>query len=114
MCVNSLTSNFLARARVPLALPNDRAVIAACLDTCWRTTWDQSRMVLIPNTLELNTLWVTPPMAPEVEANPDLSFQSPFLPIPFDCHDNLQQDRLFPESQRARRSRAGHGADSGD
>ena len=36
MRVNSLTSNFLTRARVPLALPTDRDVIAACLDTCWR------------------------------------------------------------------------------
>src|SRR5262249_28747705 len=35
--VNSLTSNFLARARIPLALATDRDVIAACLDTCWRT-----------------------------------------------------------------------------
>ena len=40
MRVNSLTSNFLTRARVPLALPTDRDVIAACLDTCWRTERD--------------------------------------------------------------------------
>ena len=61
MRVNSLTSNFLTRARVPLdPCPTDRDVIAACLDTCWRIDRAEARMVLIPNTLELTTLWVTP------------------------------------------------------
>ncbi|HZW30031.1 MAG TPA: lactate racemase domain-containing protein, partial [Isosphaeraceae bacterium] len=46
MRVNSLTSNFLTRARIPLALPSDRDVIAACLDTCWRSERNQARMVL--------------------------------------------------------------------
>ncbi len=41
-------------------------------------------MVLIPNTLELTTLWVTPPMAAEVEAHPELAFETDFLPIPLD------------------------------
>ncbi len=67
MQVNSMTSNFLTRARVPLALPTDRDVIAACLDTCWRTDRADARMVLIPNTLELTTMWVTPALADEVE-----------------------------------------------
>ena len=105
MRVNSLTSNFLTRARIPLALPTDRAVIAACLDTCWRTERDQARMVLIPNTLELTSLWVTPALAAEVEAHPELSLETEFRPIPFDDRDNLEQERLFPESHRARRGR---------
>jgi hypothetical protein len=104
--VNSLTSNFLTRARVPLSLQNDRDVIAAGLDTCWRTERDQARMVLIPNTLELTTLWVTSAMAAEVEAHPELSFDSGFQPIPLDDEGNLEQERLFPDSQCARR-RAG-------
>jgi hypothetical protein len=113
MRVNSLTSNFLTRARVPLALPTDRAAIAAGLDTCWRIDRDQARMVLIPNTLELTTMWVTPAMAAEVEAHPELSFETDFRPMPVDEAGNVDQERLFPESQRARRgagSRAQHGA----
>ncbi len=55
MRLNSLTSNFLTRARVPLALETDRDVIEACLDTCWRIERSQARMVIIPNTLELST-----------------------------------------------------------
>ena len=62
MRVNSLTSNFLTRARkVPaLSLPTDRDVIAACLDTCWRIDPAEARVVVIPNTLELtDPFWVT-------------------------------------------------------
>jgi hypothetical protein len=101
--VNSVTSNFLTRARVPLSLPTDREVIAGCLDTCWRTARDQARMVLIPNTLELTTMWVTPAMAADIEADPELAFDTEFLTIPLDEDGNLEQERLFPESQRARR-----------
>ena len=98
-----MTSNFLTRASVPLSLPTDRDVIAACLDTCWRIDAGQARMVLIPNTLELSALWVTRPLAAEVEAHPELVFETDFQPIPFDALGNLQQERLFPESVRARR-----------
>jgi hypothetical protein len=104
--VNCMTSNFLTRARVPLSLPSDRDVIAACLDTCWRTERHEARMVLIPNTLELTTLWVTTPMAVEVEAHPNLDRASAFIPIPFDDAGNLDQEALFPESVRGRRGRA--------
>ena len=105
MRVNSLTSNFLTRARVPLCLPTDRDVIAACLDTCWRIDRAEARMVLIPNTLELTTLWVTPPLAGEVEAHPGLDFETDFQPMPFDAAGNLDQEALFPESVRGRRGR---------
>jgi hypothetical protein len=106
--VNSLTSNFLTRARVPLSLPTDREVIAACLDTCWRIDPGEARVVVIPNTLELTALWVTRPLADEVEADPSLSFQTDFLAWPIDAAGSLDQETLFPESLRARRREAIH------
>jgi Lactate racemase N-terminal domain len=104
MRVNSMTSNFLTRARVPLSLPTDRDVFAASLDTCWKIEREQARMVLIPNTLELSSLWVTPSMSADVEADPDLEFESEFVPIPFRLDGSLEQESLFPESHRARRT----------
>ncbi len=106
MRVNSLTSNFLTRARVPLSLPTDRDVIAACLQTCWRVDPTEARLVVVPNTLELTTLWVTQPLADEVEAHPQLGFETDFQPIPLDAAGNLEQERLFPHSIRARRTLA--------
>jgi hypothetical protein len=104
MRVNSFTSNFLTRARVPINLPTDRDVIASCLDTCWRIDPDEARVVLIPNTLELTTLWVTRPLIEDVDSRQGLEFTSDFEPMPFDANGNLIQEQLFPESVRARRS----------
>jgi Lactate racemase N-terminal domain len=112
MRVNCMTSNFLTRARVPLSLPTDFEVLKACLDTCWRIDPSQARMVLIPNTLELAHLWVTQPLASEVEANPNLVFESDFEPIPFRVDGTLDQESLFPESVRGRRSLAHVSAES--
>jgi hypothetical protein len=106
MKVNSFTSNFLTRARVPLALPTDREVIASSLETCWRIDTAEARMVLIPNTLELTTLWVTPALKDDVDRHPELAFECDFRPIPFDAFGNLEQEELFPESHRARRKRS--------
>jgi hypothetical protein len=105
MRVNSLTSNFLTRARVPLALPTDREVIVVALETCWRNDAREARMVLIPNTLELTSFWITRPLAAEVAACRELAIETAFLEIPFDLQGNVFQERLFPESQRARRHR---------
>ena len=105
--VNSITSNFLTRARVPLSLPTDRDVFDACLDTCWRLDpATEARMVLIPNTLELAHLWVTPALAKEVEAHPGLRFETDFRPIPVDALGSLDQEQLFPDSVRGRRAAA--------
>ncbi|MGE3821378.1 MAG: lactate racemase domain-containing protein [Isosphaeraceae bacterium] len=106
MRVNSLTSNFLTRARTPLSLPTDRDVLTACLETCWRIDPSEARMVLIPNTLELTDLWVTEPLAEEVRSLPGLEFVGGFEPIPLDELGTLDQERLFPQSVRARRHAA--------
>ena len=103
MRVNCMTSNFLTRARVPLSLATDRAVVDACLDTCWRIDPLEARLVMIPNTLELAHLWVTEPLLAEVEAHPDLVVESDLRPIPFDPAGTLDQEALFPESIRGRR-----------
>jgi hypothetical protein len=80
-------------------------VIGASLDTCWCISRDQGRMVLIPNTLEISSFWVSPPLLDEVKGQPELTVETDFQPIPFDSHGDLLQEELFPESQRARRPR---------
>jgi Lactate racemase N-terminal domain len=102
--VNCFTSNFLARARVPLAFPTDREVIATCLDTCWRTHRSEARLVMIPNTLELTNFWITQPLLGEIHSHSHLSLETEFQPIPFDSSGNVNQERLFPESVRGVRS----------
>jgi hypothetical protein len=104
MRVNCMTSNFLTRARVPLSLPTDHEVFSACFDTCWRIDPSEARMVVIPNTLEIAHLWITPPLLAEVEGHPNLILETDFQPIPFDGEGTLDQETLFPESVRGRRN----------
>ena len=105
MRVNSLTSNFLTRARVPLSLPADRDVISACLQTCWRIAARPGRLVLVPNTLELTTLWVTQPFAAEVEAHPESTSRPTFSPCHWTLPATSSKSTPFPESVRGRRAR---------
>jgi hypothetical protein len=103
--INVLTSCFLERARIPITLPTDRDVISAALETCWRIDPSEARVVVIPNTLELNDLWVSPALGDEVAANPHLSRETDYSAIPFADDGTLDQEKLFPESIRARRRR---------
>ena len=101
--VNVLTSCCLERARIPITLPTDRDVFEAALQTCWRIDPSEARLVIIPNTLELNTLWVTPPLKDEVRAHPHLTLETDDRPIPFSADGTLDQESLFPRSVRVRR-----------
>ncbi len=103
MRVNSFTSNFLTRARVPIALATDVDVFAACLDTCWRLRRDDARLAIIPNTLELETVWVSSSLVDELRTRPDVELAAESEPIPFLADGALNQERLFPDSTRGRR-----------
>jgi hypothetical protein len=102
--INILTSCCLERGRIPITLPTDREVFEASLATCWRVDPTEARLVIIPNTLELTTLWVSPALEAEVLAHPHLTFESEFGPIPFSTDGTLDQEGLFPESVRGRRA----------
>jgi hypothetical protein len=102
--INILTSCCLERGRIPITLPTDRDVFQAALDTCWRIDPSEARMVIIPNTLELNTMWVTGPLDAEVKAHPHLTRETDYAPPPFSTDGWLDQETLFPESVRGRRA----------
>src|SRR5437588_12272970 len=63
--MNNLTACFLRRSQLPIAFPTDRECIRAGLATCWQPNGDQLRMAVIPNTLELADLWVSPTLPEE-------------------------------------------------
>jgi hypothetical protein len=102
--VNILTSCCLERGRIPITLPTDRDVFEAALDTCWRIDPTEARLVIIPNTLEVNTLWVSPALEAEVKAHPHLTRETEYQPIPISPAGWLDQELLFPESVRGRRA----------
>jgi Lactate racemase N-terminal domain len=109
--INTLTSCCLQRSRIPLSLPTDQDAIQAGLDTCWRIDPAQARIVVIPNTLELQNLWISRPLDDEVRVHPHLTCETDFQPMPFLEDGSLDQTRLFPASVRGRRGRSGRHAD---
>lgn len=106
--INTMTSCSLERSRIPITLPTDRDVIAT-LDTCWRIDPAEARMVVIPNTLELHDLWVTPP-ARRSRGAPAPSLRLSFA-RPSSTDGTLDQESLFPASVRGRRAQGAYATD---
>jgi hypothetical protein len=104
--MNNLTACFLWRSKLPFTLPEDRACITAGLETCWQPNTPAVRMAMIPNTLEVTELWVSPALVEEVKKNPHLEITGPARALPFDAAGNLVQEVLFPHSVRGRRRAA--------
>jgi hypothetical protein len=102
--INTLTSCCLERSRIPITLPTDRDVFEAAFQTCWRIDPNEARLVIIPNTLELNTLWVSPALESEVAAHPHLTRETEYAPMPLSAGGTLDQESMFPESVRGRRA----------
>ena len=103
--MNNLTACFLWRSKLPFSFPTDRACIEAGLATCWQPNREAVRMAVIPNTLEVADLWVSPVLIEEASRNPHLQVTGPLQELPFDAAGNLEQEKMFPHSVRGRRSR---------
>ncbi len=96
----------MRRSQLPFTFPTDRACIEAGLDTCWQPRREAVRMAIIPNTLEVEELWVSAPLVEEAQKHPHLDVTGDQKPLPFDVAGNLIQEQLFPHSVRGRRKRA--------
>jgi hypothetical protein len=102
--MNNLTARFLWRSKLPLAFDNDRECIQAGVDTCWQPDPDKLKFCIVPNTLEVAELWVSPVLAQVAYDNPDLEVVDGLRELPFDSSGNLVQESLFPHSVRGRRT----------
>lgn len=102
--MNNLTARFLWRSKLPLAFPNDRECILAGLESCWRPRWNEIRMAIIPNSLELESLWVSQALYADIQGRPEVKQVSDLQDIPFDQLGNVIQTNLFPHALCTRRS----------
>ncbi len=101
--MNNLTACFLLRSKLPIGFPTDRECIETGIATCWQPDRTKMRMAIIPNTLEVADLWISPSLVPLANGNRDLAIHGEPQAIPFDNAGNLQQRRLFPHSVQGRR-----------
>ncbi len=103
--MNNLTACFLWRSKLPFAFPNDRECIATGIQTCWQPFPEKLRIAIIPNTLELPEMWVSPAVLEEAKANSKLQVTGDLQPMPFDANGNLPQAKMFPHSVCGRRGK---------
>ena len=90
---NCLTAGNFAAAKQPVVLPTDREVVETGLRG--KVAAD-ARVVWIQNTLELDTLWLSPALLEEVEEIPSLSKMGPAQNLQFDGSGTL----LAPEVEK--------------
>src|SRR5262245_27398459 len=102
--MNNLTACFLWRSKLPFAFPTDRECIAMGLQTCWQPVAEKIRMAVIPNTLELADLWVSPALLEEARGQAHLQVTGELRAMPFDAQGKLEQAKLFPHSVQGRRA----------
>ena len=101
--MNNLTARFLWRSKLPLGFDTDRECVRQAVETCWNPVQETLKFCVIPNTLEVAELWVSPALASEAAAA-GLELVGPPRELPFDAAGNLVQEELFPHSVRGRRT----------
>jgi hypothetical protein len=104
--MNNLTARSLWRSKLPFGFDTDREVLQAAIETCWNPVVETQKFCVIPNTLELDELWISAPLLAEVKANPHLELVGEPMPLPLDKTGTLNQERLFPHSVRGRRGKS--------
>jgi len=102
--MNTLTARFLGRSKLPFGFDTDRECIEKCVETCWQPVAGDLKFAVIPNSLEVADMWVSPALAAEARTNPDLEVVGGPRELPFDATGTLRQEELFPHSVRGRRA----------
>lgn len=103
--MNNLTARSLWRSKLPIGFETDREVIANCVETCWQPEMEKVKFCVIPNTLEVAEMWVSPALAEAAAGLPGLEVVGGPRELPFDAAGNVVQEELFPHSVRGRRNR---------
>lgn len=87
--VNAITSTVFDCVRLPMILKNDYYAIAACIKTCNEVNQERIRLVRIPNTLEIGTIYISESMKEDAKKNPDIEILGEPEEMPFNSEGNL-------------------------
>lgn len=86
--VNAVTSTALNPVRIPMVMATDRDAVAVALHTCVRVEPGRQKLVWIRNTLELEEIWVSEALLPEIADTNRFRVLSMPEEIPFDDNGN--------------------------
>jgi hypothetical protein len=89
---NSLTSTVPTSVKIPMVLRNDRQAVQAAIRTCNIGRYEAVRYTRIRNTLSLDEIEVSEPVAAELSGNPNVSVVSEPRTMAFDADGNFVRD----------------------
>ncbi|UOF92013.1 nickel-dependent lactate racemase [Fodinisporobacter ferrooxydans] len=81
---NVITSSFLYRAMIPIVLESDRDAFVAALRCNWGVEPKQARIMRIPNTLHLETLYVSEALLPDIRDKAHIEILGELQEMQFD------------------------------
>jgi hypothetical protein len=80
---NAITSAMVEKARIPMALPDERDVLRACAATCWNLDPAEARMCVIRSTLHLHEILVSPSLFADIDGRQGVEVLAEPEPIVF-------------------------------
>lgn len=89
MYLNAMTSNFIQRAMIPMTFPDDLSAIRAAVKSLGNIDIDRIKIVRIKNTLDLELMQVSRPLADEAATNPSLEILDQATPMAFDGKNTI-------------------------
>jgi len=88
--MNTITTTFLDRARIPIVFDTDREAIGVGLKTIWTLPGTPPRIIIIKNTLKLDEMYVSEPIWEEIKDKENISYESYREKLEFDHGENLK------------------------
>ena len=92
--VNTITSTFLERGRIPIALPTDREAIEIALRCAWQPDTQKARVIRVRSTLEITEMFVSTAVWEELRDRSDMEQ----LGAPMPWHFTPEGDLSMPWS----------------
>lgn len=89
MYANSITATFFNRCKLPMVLPTDERLFQVAVGTLPDARRANPRLCIVRDTLHLDRLWVTQPLAEEAGQRPNVRVISGPHPLRFDQQGGL-------------------------
>jgi len=87
--INSYTATDFTSAKIPLVIDTDEEALQLALSSCLRVYDNKYRLVFIPNTLELQEIWVSEDIIDDTKDSKDLEVIGKPEEILFDSYGNF-------------------------
>ena len=87
--INTITTTFLDRARIPMVFDTDKEAIEVGLKTIWNLPGTKPRIIIIKNTLKLDQMYVTEPIWEEIKNRKNITISGSWEELNFDNSGNL-------------------------